>query len=348
MEEVKIPEDVMLDVRELKKYFPVKRGFFRRTVGYIKAVDGVNLYIKENETLGLAGESGCGKTTVGRCIIRFIEPTEGETIFRSKVLSDNDEPVEVELTKLSSDKMRILRQEMAFIFQDPISSLNPRMRVGDIIKEPLEIHNKGGKKEQNKRASVLLEAVGLGAEDMIRYPHEFSGGQRQRIGIARALALNPKFIVCDEPTSALDVSIQGQILNLLKNLQDQFGLTYFFISHDLSVIQHISDRVAIMYLGRIVELGETNELYKSPLHPYTEVLLSAVPVPDPDYQAERIILKGEVPSPRNPPPGCYFHSRCQYAEQVCSKIPPSLREVRPGHFVACHLAEKFSLRGIEV
>lgn len=337
----------MLEVRGLKKYFPVTRGFFQRTVEYIKAVDGVDIYVKEGETLGLVGESGCGKTTLGRCIIRVIEPTEGDITFHTRVLSNDEEPVEVELSELSSEQMKLVRQEMAIIFQDPISSLDPRMTVGNIVKEPLKIHKKGTKRERDEKAGTLLEAVGLSSKDMIRYPHEFSGGQRQRIGIARALALNPRFIVCDEPTSALDVSIQGQILNLLKNLQQEFGLTYLFISHDLSVVQHVSDRVAVMYLGRIVESGGVNRVYENPLHPYTEVLLSAVLVPDPDYQTEQIILKGEVPSPRNPPSGCYFHPRCEYAEKVCTKTAPPLREIRPEHFVACHFAEELNLRGVE-
>lgn len=334
---------VLLRVKRLKKYFPVRRGVFRRVVGWVKAVDEVDFFIREGETLGLVGESGCGKTTCARTILRLIEPTSGEVWFRSKQLDR-----EVDVVHADKKTMKLLRREMQIIFQDPYSSLNPRMTVGDIIGEPLVVHGLAKGRALRERVAELLEAVGLKPEHMRRYPHEFSGGQRQRIGIARALALNPQLIVCDEPVSALDVSIQAQILNLLEDLQDQFGLTYLFVAHDLSVVKHISDRVAVMYLGKIVELAETEELFLRPKHPYTEALLSAVPVPDPDYQAERIILQGDVPSPVNPPKGCRFHPRCLYAKDICSKETPELVDLGGEHFVACHLAPQLSLRGVKV
>jgi peptide/nickel transport system ATP-binding protein len=336
-------EVVLLRVNRLKKYFPVRRGVFRRIVGWVKAVDEVDFFIRVGETLGLVGESGCGKTTCARTILRLIEPTAGEVWFRSKQLGK-----EVNVVKADKKTMKLLRREMQIIFQDPYSSLNPRMTVGDIIGEPLVVHGLAKGKALRERVAELLEAVGLKPEHMRRYPHEFSGGQRQRIGIARALALNPQLVVCDEPVSALDVSIQAQILNLLEDLQDQFGLTYLFVAHDLSVVKHISDRVAVMYLGKIVELAETEEIFLRPKHPYTEALLSAVPVPDPDYQAERIILQGDVPSPVNPPKGCRFHPRCSYAKDICGKEAPELRDLGGEHFVACHFAHELSLRGVKV
>lgn len=334
---------VLLRVHRLKKYFPVRRGVFRRIVGWVKAVDDVDFFIQEGETLGLVGESGCGKTTCARTILRLIEPTSGEVWFRSKQTDR-----EVDVVHADKRTVKLLRREMQIIFQDPYSSLNPRMTVGDIIGEPLVVHRIAKGRELRTRVAELLEAVGLKPEHMRRYPHEFSGGQRQRIGIARALALNPQLIVCDEPVSALDVSIQAQILNLLEDLQDKFGLTYLFVAHDLSVVKHISDRVAVMYLGKIVELAETEELFMRPRHPYTEALLSAVPVPDPDYQAERIILQGDVPSPVNPPKGCRFHPRCSYAKEVCSREAPELLDLGGEHFVACHFASQLTLRGVKV
>ncbi len=330
---------LLLEVKNLKKYFPVRRGVFRRTVGWVKAVDDVSFFIREGETLGLVGESGCGKTTCGRTILRLIEPTAGEVLFH---LDDRTIPV----FKLRGRALKELRREMQIIFQDPYSSLNPRMTIGDIVGEPLLVHGLARGKELRERVAQLLEAVGLNPQYMKRYPHEFSGGQRQRIGIARALALDPKLIIADEPVSALDVSIQAQVLNLMEDLQDQFGLTYLFIAHDLSVVKHISDRVAVMYLGKLVEMAETEELFRFPKHPYTEALMSAVPIPDPDYQKERIILQGDVPSPVNPPSGCYFHPRCPYAKEVCSKEAPPFRDIGGEHYVACHFAEQLQLRGI--
>jgi oligopeptide/dipeptide ABC transporter ATP-binding protein len=336
MSEKQIP---LLEVRNLKKHFPIKKGFFRKVVGHVRAVDGVDLTVYQGETLGLVGESGCGKTTTGRLILRAMDPTEGQIFFRH-----NGEMVDI--ASIPPDQMKPLRRDMQIIFQDPFSSLNPRMSVLDIISEPLVIHGLASGDALRSRVRELLEMVGLKAQHMNRYPYAFSGGQRQRIGIARALALNPQLIVADEPVSALDVSIQAQVINLLEDLQEEFGLTYVFIAHDLSVVEHISDRVAVMYLGKIVELTDVDSLYSSPRHPYTEALLSAVPRTNPDQKSSRIVLRGDVPSPANPPTGCAFHTRCRYAEERCKEEEPALREVKPGHLAACHFSEELELTGI--
>jgi peptide/nickel transport system ATP-binding protein len=344
---MKTGEDLLLEVRHLKKYFPVRKGVFLRTVGQVKAVDDVDLAIREGETLGLVGESGCGKTTTGRAILRLIEPTGGEILFRSKKLSASGGPCpEVDIAAAPPNLLKFLRRDLQIIFQDPYSSLDPRMTVAEIVGEPLKVHGIGRGRELEDRIEKVLAAVGLNPEQMKRYPHQFSGGQRQRIGIARALALEPELIVADEPISALDVSIQAQVINLLQDLQAQFGLTYLFIAHDLSVIKYISDRVAVMYLGKIVEVAETEALFSDPKHPYTEALMSAVPVPDPDYQSEQILLEGDVPSPLNPPSGCYFHPRCPYAQKTCKAESPLFRDVGKEHFVSCHFSETLSLHPI--
>ncbi len=322
---VEVDPEVLLSVRDLTKHFPITGGLFSRTVGHVKAVDGVSFDVKRGETLGLVGESGCGKTTTGRAVLRLIEPTSGQVIFEGK-----------DIVKSSKQEMRALRREMQIVFQDPFGSLNPRMSVGEIIEEPLVIHRIGTNQERQKRVRELLEVVGLAAYHIRRYPHEFSGGQRQRIGIARALALNPKLVVADEPVSALDVSIQSQILNLMEDLQREFGLTYLFIAHGLNVIRHISDRVGVMYLGVMMEVADSEEIYKHPLHPYTEALFSAIPIPNPTIKRERIILQGDVPSPVNPPSGCRFHTRCPIAQEQCKVERPELKESAPGHWVACH------------
>ena len=326
--EVKGLEDnVLLKVKKLKKYFPVRGGILSKVIGYVQAVDEISFDIKEGETLGLVGESGCGKTTAGRTITRLLEPTAGEVDFEGE-----------NVFKFSKEELRKARRNIQIIFQDPFGSLNPRMTVGDIVGEALIIHKIAkNKKEKEERVKDLLETVGLNAGHVRRYPHEFSGGQRQRIGIARALALNPKLVICDEPVSALDVSIQAQVINLLEDLQEKFKLTYLFIAHDLSVVKHISDRVAVMYLGKIVELTSTHELYDNPQHPYTEALLSAVPIPDPTLNRQRIVLEGDVPSPFNPPKGCRFHPRCKYAKPICGQEEPELIDINGGHYVACHL-----------
>jgi oligopeptide/dipeptide ABC transporter ATP-binding protein len=341
-------DTVLLDVKGLVKHFPVRKGAFRRVKAAVKAVDGIDLFIREGETLGLVGESGCGKTTAGRSILRLVEPTKGEILFRSRRVAGGTggEAKEVDVVKAARREMKALRRDMQIIFQDPYSSLNPRMTVGGIVGEPLLVHRIARGEERKKRVQDVLGAVGLKPEHMKRYPHEFSGGQRQRIGIARALVLEPQLVVCDEPVSALDVSIQAQVLNLLEDLQREFGLTYLFVAHNLSVVKHISNRVAVMYLGRIVELASTERLFAEPKHPYTEALVSAVPVPDPDYSVDRIILEGDVPSPVSPPPGCHFHPRCRYAVDVCSKDAPVYRDLGNEHFVACHRADELHLQPI--
>ena len=317
----------LVEVNNLKKYFPLSKGLFGKSKSFVKAVDDVSFVIKKGETLGLVGESGCGKSTTGRMLMRLLDSTEGQIIFEGK-----------NITNLNDDQIREYRKGFQMVFQDPYASLNPRMKVGEIVAEPLVVH--GFDKEKRKeRVEELLQVVGLSAYHADRYPHEFSGGQRQRIGIARALAVHPKLIIADEPVSALDVSIQSQILNLLKELQEEFDLTYLFIAHDLSVVEHISDRVGVMYLGKIVELSDKDSLYEDPLHPYTKALLSAVPVPNPRIKRDRIILKGDIPSPSNPPTGCTFHTRCPYAMEECKIVEPKFKEVRPGRFVSCHLYE---------
>jgi peptide/nickel transport system ATP-binding protein len=331
----------LLRVSGLQKLFPIRKGFLKRTVGHVRAVDGVNFHIDEGETLGLVGESGCGKTTTARCILRAIEPTAGEVFMR---VADGSV---VEVGKLRRAELRALRREMQMVFQDPFTSLNPRMTLLDLVGEPLLVHGLRSRREREERVADLLRRVGLRPEYMRRFPHAFSGGERQRIGIARALALHPRLVVADEPVSALDVSVQAQILNLLLDLQSELRLTYLFVAHDLSVVRHISNRVAVMYVGRMVELAETEELFSRPKHPYTAALLSAVPEPDPRMRSQRIVLQGEVANPAAPPGGCYFHPRCPHAIEVCRTQAPAWQELSPGHFVGCHRAEELQLPGVE-
>ena len=330
-EETNKTNTALVETQDLVKHYPITGGVFLRRIASVKAVDGVTLKIFPGETLGLVGESGCGKSTLGRLILRLEEPTRGGIAFQGE-----------NILAYGPEKMRILRREMQIIFQDPFSSLNPRKNVAHIVGEPLYVHGMRGRREREVRVLELLEVVGLRREHMRRYPHQFSGGQRQRIGVARALALNPKLIICDEAVSALDVSIRGQVINLLQDLQEKFGLTYLFISHDLSVVEHISDRVAVMYLGKLVELADSETLYRVPLHPYTQALLSAAPVPDPKRKRNRVVLAGDVPSPIDPPSGCRFHTRCIFAKDICMNQEPLFREVRENHFAACHFAEQLS------
>jgi oligopeptide transport system ATP-binding protein len=324
--------EVLLHVQDLKMHFPIYKGLLRRQVGAVHAVDGISFDVHRGETLGLVGESGCGKSTTGRAILQLYTPTSGEVDFDG-----------VDIIKLRGEELRHTRRKMQMIFQDPYASLNPRMSIGEIVGEPLIVHNIASGREVDDRVAHLLELVKLNPSFSTRYPHEFSGGQRQRVGIARALALQPSFIVCDEPISALDVSIQSQVVNLLQELQEQFNLTYLFIAHDLSMVRHISDRVAVMYLGVMVELADSNALYTNPLHPYSQALLSAVPIPDPvlEVKRQRVLLEGDVPSPVNPPSGCRFRTRCPIAESLCAEKRPEFRELKPGHFVACHFADRY-------
>lgn len=338
-----IRDDAMLEVQDMKMHFPIRGGFFRRVVSHVKAVDGVNLFIRPGETLGLVGESGCGKTTTGRCIIRAYDPTAGRILFR------NGDGSVVDLAPMNDKTLKPYHRQIRMIFQDPYSSLNPRMPVVTLVGEPMKVNGVAKGQDLEDRVADLLRRVGLRPEYMRRYPHAFSGGERQRIGIARALSLDPRLVICDEAVSALDVSVRAQILNLLEDLQQEYHLTYLFIAHDLSVVEYICDRVAVMYVGKMVELATTDELYAQPQHPYTEALLSAVPQPDPLIRdaKQRIVLEGDVPDPANPPSGCYFHPRCQYSDGSTCKIEsPTLRETTPGHFVACHYAEKLTLRGV--
>ena len=332
--------DILLEVHNLKKHFPIERGFLRGVVGYVKAVDDVSLYIRRHETLGLVGESGSGKTTLGRCILRAIEPTSGKVLFYPR---DSD-PIDV--LALDKQELRAMRRKAQMIFQNPYSSLDPRKTVLQIVGEPLRLHNIAKGDDLVEQVKHLLELVGLEVKYMNRYPHAFSGGQRQRIGVARALALNPEFIVADEPVSALDVSVQAQILNLLQDLKEELGLSFLFIAHGLNVIKHVSNRVAVMYVGKIVEMADVVELFTNPRHPYTESLLSAIPNPDPDTKMKRIILPGEVANPANPPSGCYFHPRCRYVKEICSKEAPAWTESTSGHFVACHRSNEIELVGL--
>lgn len=331
--------NVLLQLKDLKMHFPIKKGFFQKTVAHVKAVDGVSFEIKRGETLGLVGESGCGKTTIGRCIVRAYQPTGGEILY-----GENSHAID--LAHQSESQLKEFRRVIRMIFQDPYASLNPRMTVFNIVADPLRIHNNVSTKDLEKTVGSLLERVGLHAEHMRRYPHAFSGGQRQRVGIARALALDPELVVADEAVSALDVSVRAQILNLMIDLQRELNLTYLFISHDLSVVEYIADRVAVMYVGKLVELAPTDKLFRNPKHPYTEALLSSIPVADPRRRSDRIVLEGDVADPVNPPSGCYFHPRCRYAQERCKVETPELRTISKDHTVACHFAEELDLMGI--